>query len=96
MIEHTVTFRLKHPAASAEETAFLDAAAKLAAIPGVREVFAGEAIKDGARYRYCWNVRFCHPAVVDSYRDHPDHVAFADDRFRPVAADRISIDFQAT
>ncbi len=68
----------------------------LAAIPGVREVFAGEALKDGARYRYCWNVRFCHPAVVDSYRDHPDHVAFADDRFRPVAADRISIDFQAT
>lgn len=66
----------------------------LAAIPGVRDVFAGEAVKDDAGYRYSWNVRFCHPDVIDSYRDHPDHVEFANKRFRPVAADRISIDFQ--
>jgi len=66
----------------------------LAAIPGVREVFAGEAIKTDAGYRYCWNVMFCHPAVIDSYREHPAHVSFADTRFRPVAGDRISIDYQ--
>jgi fructose-bisphosphate aldolase class II len=39
-------------------------------------------------------VRFCHTAVIDSYRKHPDHVAFADNLFRPVAGERISIDFQ--
>ena len=68
----------------------------LAAIPGVREVFAGEALRDNAGYRYSWNVRFCHPDVIDSYREHPDHVKFADDHFRPVASDRISIDFRET
>jgi fructose-bisphosphate aldolase class II len=67
----------------------------LGAIPGVREVFTGAAVRDGARYRYSWNVRFCHPAVIDSYRYHPDHVAFADTWFRPVAQDRVSIDYQA-
>lgn len=68
----------------------------LGAIPGVREVFTGTSVKDGSQYRYCWNVRFCHPAVIACYRDHPDHVAFADKLFRPVAGDRVTIDFKET
>ncbi|MEW8029175.1 MAG: ketose-bisphosphate aldolase [Candidatus Thiodiazotropha sp.] len=67
----------------------------LSRIPGVRAVFTGDAVQEGTRYRFTWLVRFCHPAVIDSYRNHPDHVAFADSHFRPVASDRISIDFQA-
>jgi len=67
----------------------------LSAIPGVREVFTGEAIQTDASYRYTWLVRFCHPAVIDSYREHPAHVAFANNQFRPVAGNRISIDFQS-
>jgi fructose-bisphosphate aldolase class II len=66
----------------------------LSAIPGVREVFTGDAVQEAARYRFSWLVKFCHPAVIDSYRKHPDHVAFADKLFRPVAGDRISIDYQ--
>jgi fructose-bisphosphate aldolase class II len=67
----------------------------LGAIPGVRRVFAGRALKDGAKYRYCWLVRFTHPKVIESYREHPDHVAFAKTRFRPQSAGRISIDYAA-
>jgi fructose-bisphosphate aldolase class II len=67
----------------------------LSAIPGVRQVVTGESVKHDAQYRYTWLVRFCHPAVIDSYREHPDHVAFADNLFRPVAAERVSIDYQA-
>jgi fructose-bisphosphate aldolase class II len=66
----------------------------LAAIPGVRRVFSGEAVAGTAGYRYCWNVEFCHPAVIDAYREHPNHVSFADKRFRPIAGDRISIDYR--
>jgi len=65
----------------------------LSRIPGVREVFTGRALTAGARYACAWNVRFCHPAVIDSYREHPAHQAFADSWFRPVAGDRISIDY---
>lgn len=67
----------------------------LSQIPGVREVFTGEAIQEEASYRCCWLVRFCHPAVIDSYREHPDHISFADSLFRPIAGDRISIDYRA-
>jgi fructose-bisphosphate aldolase class II len=66
----------------------------LGEIPGVREVVTGQAVKTDAAYRYAWLVQFCHPAVIDSYRDHPDHVAFADQIFRPVAGGRISIDYE--
>ena len=65
----------------------------LGAIPGVREVVTGRAVKEGAQYRYCWLVRFAAPEVIDSYRGHPDHVAFANRRFRPVADRDISIDY---
>ncbi|MET0093716.1 MAG: ketose-bisphosphate aldolase [Sedimenticola sp.] len=67
----------------------------LSTIPGVLEVVTGESVKEDADYRYTWLVRFCHMAVIDSYRDHPLHVAFADNRFRPVAGGRISIDYKA-
>ncbi|MET0107030.1 MAG: Dabb family protein, partial [Sedimenticola sp.] len=67
----------------------------LSTIPGVLEVVTGESVKEDADYRYTWLVRFCHTAVIDSYRDHPLHVTFADNRFRPVAGGRISIDYKA-
>jgi len=66
----------------------------LGVIPGVRQVATGEAVTAGADYRYSWLARFCHPAVIDSYRDHPAHVAFAGQHFRPVAGDRLTIDYQ--
>ncbi|OGI59262.1 MAG: hypothetical protein A2V58_05630 [Candidatus Muproteobacteria bacterium RBG_19FT_COMBO_61_10] len=56
-------------------------------------MFTGWAMQDQAKYRFCWLVQFSHSKVVDSYRDHPEHVAFASEYFRPIAADRLSIDF---
>ena len=67
----------------------------LSAIPRVRAVFTGEAVEDNAKYHYTRLVRFCHPVVINSYREHPAHVDFADKHFRPVAGGRISIDYQS-
>jgi len=66
----------------------------LSQIPGVRSVSTGTAVQDRARYQFCWLVKFASRAVIDSYRDHPVHKKFADELFRPIAADRISIDFE--
>ena len=66
----------------------------LSTIPGVLEVITGQAIQNDAAFRYTWLIRFCHHAVIKSYRDHHLHIAFADTLFRPVAGERISIDFQ--
>ncbi len=66
----------------------------LGAIPGVRSIEHGVALDPDARYRFAWLIRFAAPEVVAHYRTHPDHVRFADEKFRPVAADRISIDYE--
>ncbi|MEN8131146.1 MAG: Dabb family protein [Pseudomonadota bacterium] len=93
-MEHLIIYNVTGIDEVGVETMFEEGRCVLGAIPGVREVVTGKAVKEDAKYRYTWLVRFCHPAVIESYREHPDHVAFADNRFRPVAGERISIDYQ--
>ena len=93
-VEHLIIYNVQGIDTAGAETMIAEGRRTLSAIPGVREVFSGEAVQHNARYRYTWLVRFCHPAVIDSYREHPNHVTFADNLFRPVAGGRISIDYQ--
>lgn len=65
----------------------------LSQIPGVRRVITGKAVQKDAKYKFSWLIEFVHENVIESYRNHPVHVAFADNLFRPIAGDRISIDF---
>jgi fructose-bisphosphate aldolase, class II len=66
----------------------------LGTIPGVRRVCTGRAVQEQAKFRYTWLVRFSGRPVIEGYRDHPLHVEFADRTFRPIAGDRISIDYE--
>ncbi len=66
----------------------------LSSIPGVRDVFSGEAVQEDASYHYTWRIRLCHPQVIENYRQHPAYVSFINKLFRPVAGKCINIDFQ--
>lgn len=95
-VEHLIIYNVNESLETDDVEAMMARGrAELSMIPGVRRVFTGRAIDEQAHYRYCWLVRFCDEAVIPFYRDHPDHVEFADTVFRPVAGDRISIDFEA-
>lgn len=94
-VEHLIIYNVHERDEPQVEAMMAEGRRVLASIPGVRRVFTGRAQKEAAQYRYCWLVRFAHPKVVESYRDHPDHVAFADTQFRPLSAGRISIDYHA-
>lgn len=93
-VEHVVLWNSDGLSEGEVEGLFAEGRQALAAIPGVRRVFTGRAVQAGARFRYCWLVRFAGREVIASYRDHPHHLAFADGRFRPVAADRCTIGFE--
>ena len=93
-VEHIILYNVEGLDEAGVEAMMAEGRRVLSAIPGVLAVDTGRAVKEDADYRYCWRVRFCHPAVIDSYRDHPDHVAFADERFRPYAGGRVSIDYR--
>ena len=67
---------------------------QLSSIPGVLDVRIGRATDDKSEYRYCWLVRFAHESVIEHYKSHPIHVAFADNHFGPIAKDVISNDYE--
>ena len=92
-VEHVIIYNVE--GARDEQVATMMARGRevLGAIPGVRRVFTGWAVPEKAKFRCCWLVEFAHRKVIESYRDHPDHAAFANQLFRPIAAERISIDF---
>lgn len=95
VVEHCIFYNAAPGEDERQVRAMLaDGRKRLGAIPGVRSVFTGRAAGADAKYQYCWLVRFAHSDVIASYRDHPDHVAFADEQFRPLAPDRLSIDFE--
>ena len=93
-VEHLIIYNVY--GISSDETIAMIEEGKmiLSSIPGVLEIVTGHSIQDDDSYRYTWMIRFCHREVIKSYRNHHLHVAFADTLFRPVAGERISIDYQ--
>ncbi len=94
-VEHLIIYNVKGLDEAGVTRMMAEGREALGAIPGVREVVTGYSVKQDAAYRHTWVIRFCHQAVIDSFREHPDHLAFADNIFRPVAGERISIDYQS-
>lgn len=92
-VEHVIIYNVEGLDEAGVAAMVAEGSDVLSGIPGVRSVFAGKAFRSEASYSYAWMIRFCHPNVIESYKHHPDHVAFADTHFRPVAGDRISIDY---
>jgi len=92
-IEHVIMWNAEADAERAA-AAMAEGREKLATIPGVRHVRTGVAVDDDARYRYCWLIGFASVAARDHYREHPVHVAYADGTFRPMAPDRIRVDYE--
>ena len=56
----------------------------------------GSAVTESPSYRFTWLIEFASRAVIDFYRDHPLHKQFADNLFRPIAGDRVSVPAGAT
>jgi fructose-bisphosphate aldolase class II len=92
-VEHVVLYNVELVGDAEVEALMARGRAVLAQIPGVRRVITGWAVAERPRYRYCWLIEFAGRAVVEAYRDHPLHVEFAERLFRPVAGDRVTIDF---
>jgi len=92
-IEHVIVYNTSVNEPAVVEEMLRKGKEQLSDIPGVLDVHIGKAIREQGAYRYCWLIRFAHESVIESYKTHPVHVAFADTYFRPLAADRISNDY---
>jgi len=63
-------------------------------IPGVRNVFTGEAMQEKSKYRFCWLVHFTHEAALQSFREHQGFSEFLRKQFSPLASDLLNVDYK--
>ncbi len=92
MIAHTVWFRLRHPRDSAEETAFLEDAFALSAIPGVIDFQRHHEVSPKNDFDFGFTMSFADQAAYTSYDAHPVHVAFVENRWKVEVEDFLEID----
>lgn len=94
-VEHVVTHDVQGIDEHGIEAVVEQGRRVISAIPGVREVSCGEAVREDEMFRCRWLVRFCSPAAIDSHREHPDYLAFLGQRSRPAprpaAASRVNV-----
>lgn len=92
-VQHVVICSLDHPPDTQVEHMVGRGSEALAEIPGVRRVISGWTVREALRFRLCWLVEVAHESVVASWRERPDHATLAGKLLRPIAGDRLSVDF---
>ena len=93
MIRHTVVFRLKHPAGSAAECDFLNAACKLAELPSVQKFECLRQTSTKNPYTFGLSMEFADQIAYEGYNDHPKHTRFVRERWLPEVAEFMEIDY---
>ena len=94
-IRHTVAFTLAHPEGSDEERLFLEAAAELAAIPGVERFELLREVSPKNGYRFGISMEFADRAAYAGYNEHPDHVRFVQERWLSEVSEFLELDYAA-
>jgi hypothetical protein len=95
-IHHTVYFRLKSAAGSAEEQAFFKASEVLNTIPGVRNFQRLRETSKKNNFDHGFAMEFASQEAYDGYSNHPDHNKFVSDYWVPMVEEFMEIDFVVT
>ena len=94
-IRHTVAFTLAHPEGSAAERDFLEAAQRLALVPGVEAFELLAEVSPKNAYRFGISMEFADRAAYEGYNEHPDHVRFVQERWLAEVSDFLELDYAA-
>jgi hypothetical protein len=94
-IRHSVVFSLRHAEESPEEADFLDAIARLEAIPGVEAFELMREVSPKNAYRFGLTMEFADPSAYSAYNAHPDHVSFVEHRWDQEVTEFLEIDTTA-
>jgi hypothetical protein len=92
-IRHTVSFDLRHDPGSPEESDFLAAAGRLAAVPGVEAFEVLREVSPKNDFRFGISMEFADSDAYAAYNGHPDHVAFVADRWETEVTEFLEVDY---
>ena len=95
-VEHLIVYNMSAQPTQSLGSLMSEGKRILSQIPGVREGFTGEAMKENSKYSFCWSVRFTHKAALDSFREQQSFDSFLKKQFNPNVSELIRIDYQET
>lgn len=90
-----LVFTLIHPVGSDRESDSLEAAERLAAIPGVEAFELLAEVSPKNNHRFGISMELSDRAVYEQYNGHPDHVRFVQERWLSEVTDFLEIDYTA-
>lgn len=93
-MQHTVTFRLKYAPGSSAEAEFLAAANELASIPGVLNFRIRRQISPANTHTFGISMNLNSEKEYQAYLNHPLHIAFVEQRWKPEVEDFQEADFE--
>jgi len=94
-IQHMVIFNLSHQKDSAEAQKFIqDGTRILTEIPVVKNFQAFNQVSKKNKFQYGFSMAFDNQADYATYNNHPDHVAFVQNRWIKEVSDFLEIDFE--
>jgi hypothetical protein len=94
-IRHTVAFTLVHPPGSDGESDFLEAAERLATVPGVEAFELLAEVSPKNDYSFGISMEFADRPAYERYNNHPAHVRFVQERWLPEVSDFLELDYAA-
>lgn len=95
-IQHMVIFNLPYKEGSSKAVKFLnDGNRILTGIPVVRNFQVFRQVSPKNDFQYGFSMVFSHKDDYQTYNEHPDHVAFVEERWKKEVSDFLEIDFKA-
>jgi hypothetical protein len=97
MLHHLVLFRWKSSATTAQIGQAIDALRALPAqVPGIAYLAAGPALATGSDFDCGLVAHFANPVALDTYDQHPHHLAVIQDKIEPILEQLAFVDFSDT
>lgn len=94
-IQHMVIFNLPYAKGSEKAVKFLEDGTRiLTGIPVVQNFQAFKQVSKKNKYQYGFSMVFSNQKNYNTYNNHPDHVAFVQDRWMKEVTDFLEIDFE--
>ncbi|ODU06686.1 MAG: hypothetical protein ABS81_04190 [Pseudonocardia sp. SCN 72-86] len=93
MIEHTVSFNLKHATGSPGEQDFLRSLRVFADIPGVQDFKVNRQVSSKGPFAFQITMWFDTQAALDAYDASKVHVDFVNERWIPEVSEHQTLDF---
>ncbi len=93
-VEHLIIHNVNSNAVNNVDSIIKEGKKIISGIPGVRNIFTGDATLERSQYRFCWLVQFTDKVALNNFKEHHEFNQYLNNKLRPIASDIVNIDYE--